>query len=115
MPDTWGRTLMKRRAAQEASDRQEKAPTLYDIDFLLGVFDEGRMGALRFKTNTDVDFLNNSTTATTPPWSSIRELQTAAANFEKDDSNDDAKRWLSVLLAPGSSLGGCKTKSKCFR
>ncbi len=50
MPDTWGRTLMKRRAAQQAKERDERVPTLYDIDFLLGVYDESRMGALRFKT-----------------------------------------------------------------
>ena len=50
MPDTWGKTLMKRRAAQDARAKNEKARTLYEIDYLLGVFDESRMGALRFKT-----------------------------------------------------------------
>lgn len=29
MPDTWGRTLMKRRATQLARDKNEKAPTLF--------------------------------------------------------------------------------------
>lgn len=53
MPDTWGRTLMKRRASQEAAVTGEKAKTLYEIDFLLGVYDESRMGALRFKTDLD--------------------------------------------------------------
>jgi len=50
MPDTWGRTLMKRRAAQLAKEAGRPAPVLYDIDFLLGVYDETRMGALRFNT-----------------------------------------------------------------
>ena len=112
MPDTWGRTLMKRRAAQEAKERGEKAPTLYDIDFLLGVYDESRMGALRFKTDPNGEFLDNNKTASTPPWSSIRELQNAAANFENDDGDTDAViKWLSVLLAPGSSLGGARPKA----
>jgi len=35
MPDTWGRTLMKRRAAQIAKERKESVPILYDIDYLL--------------------------------------------------------------------------------
>lgn len=35
MPDTWGRTLMKRREAQRARELKEKPKTLYDIDFLL--------------------------------------------------------------------------------
>ncbi len=33
MPDTWGRTLMKRRAAHQAKERNEKAPILHDIDY----------------------------------------------------------------------------------
>lgn len=112
MPDTWGRTLMKRRAAQEAKERGEKAPTLYDIDFLLGVYDESRMGALRFKTDPNGAFLDSNKTSSTPPWSSIRELQNAAANFENDDDDTNAvRKWLSVLMAPGSSLGGARPKA----
>ncbi|MFC5683615.1 type II toxin-antitoxin system HipA family toxin [Flavobacterium sp. MAHUQ-51] len=111
MPDTWGRTLMKRRAAQIAKENGEKTPTLYDIDFLLGVYDESRMGALRFKTNPNGDFLDNNQTTPTPPWSSIRELQNAANSFENDDHNDEVKKWLTVLMAPGSSLGGARPKA----
>jgi serine/threonine-protein kinase HipA len=109
MPDTWGRTLMKRRAAQLAKEKGEKAPTLFDIDFLLGVYDESRMGALRFKVNPSGDFLDSNKNTSTPPWSSIRELQNAAANFENDDTA--VKKWLSVLMAPGSSLGGARPKA----
>lgn len=111
MPDTWGRTLMKRRAAQIAKEKGEKAPTLYDIDYLLGVYDESRMGALRFKTAPDGDFLDNNQTTPTPPWSSVRELQNAANSFENDDDNDEVKKWLTVLMAPGSSLGGARPKA----
>lgn len=111
MPDTWGRTLMKRRAAQGAKENNEKAPTLYDIDFLLGVYDESRMGALRFKTDPNGDFLDNNKTASTPPWASIRELQNAAYIFENDTENEEGNRWLGVLIAPGSSLGGARPKA----
>ena len=111
MPDTWGRTLMKRREAQLARERNEKPKTLYDIDFLLGVYDESRMGALRFKTYPNGDFLDNNKTTSTPPWSSIRELQNAAANFENDKDNEEVNKWLSVLMAPGSSLGGARPKA----
>ncbi|WP_163400635.1 type II toxin-antitoxin system HipA family toxin [Flavobacterium fluviatile] len=111
MPDTWGKTLMKRREAQVARENNEKPKTLYDIDFLLGVYDESRMGALRFKIKPEEDFLDNNKTASTPPWSSIRELQNAAANFENDDDSDETKKWLSVLMAPGSSLGGARPKA----
>ncbi len=111
MPDTWGRTLMKRRAAQEARELDKKAPTLYEIDYLLGVYDESRMGALRFKTDPDGPFLDNSEDNPTPPWSSVRELQEAAKNFENDSDNDEVRKWLAVLMAPGSSLGGARPKA----
>jgi serine/threonine-protein kinase HipA len=111
MPDTWGRTLMKRRAAQEAAVIGETAKTLYEIDFLLGVYDESRMGALRFKTDVEGPFLDNNNLSPTPPWSSIRELQDAAQNFENDTENDEARQWLAILMAPGSSLGGARPKA----
>lgn len=111
MPDTWGRTLMKRRAAQWAKAHKGKAKTLYDIDFLLGVYDESRMGALRFKTDPNGDFLDNNKTASTPPWASTRELQNAAYIFENDTETEEVNRWLAVLIAPGSSLGGARPKA----
>ncbi|MDO9262215.1 MAG: HipA N-terminal domain-containing protein, partial [Flavobacteriaceae bacterium] len=110
MPDTWGRTLMKRRAVLEAKDKGVKAPILYDIDYLLGVYDESRMGALRFKLNPEGEFLDSDKATSTPPWSSIRELQNAAAHIEKDD-DEESKKWLAVLMAPGSSLGGARPKA----
>ena len=111
MPDTWGRTLMKRKAAQLAKENNVKTPTFYDIDFLLGVYDESRMGALRFKIDLNGDFLDNNKIASTPPWSSIRELQNAAENIEDDKDNDEIRKWLSILIAPGSSLGGARPKA----
>ncbi|WP_159730315.1 type II toxin-antitoxin system HipA family toxin [Sphingobacterium sp. 18053] len=111
MPDTWGRTLMKRREAQLAKERDEKPPFLYDIDYLLGVYDESRMGALRFKTSKDGPFLDDNNQKPTPPWSSVRELQHAADRLENDKSNDDLKEWLTILMAPGSSLGGARPKA----
>lgn len=111
MPDTWGRTLMKRRVAQQAKEKNEKAQTLYDIDYLLGVYDESRMGALRFKREIDGPFLDNNNETPTPPWSSVRELQQAANSFESDENNEEAKKWLAILMAPGSSLGGARPKA----
>ena len=111
MPDTWGRTLMKRRATQQAKEKNEKTPTLYDIDYLLGVYDESRMGALRFKTTLEGPFLDNNNETPTPPWSSIYELQQAANSFENNENNDEVKKWLAILMAPGSSLGGARPKA----
>jgi serine/threonine-protein kinase HipA len=111
MPDTWGRTLMKRRVALQAMENKLKARTLYELDFLLGVYDESRMGALRFKTAIDGPFLDNNNLNPTPPWSSIRELQYAAYSFENDIENKSLNKWLNILIAPGSSLGGARPKA----
>ncbi|WP_421794799.1 type II toxin-antitoxin system HipA family toxin [Haliscomenobacter sp.] len=111
MPDRWGRTLMKRRAAQLAKEAGKPTPTLYDIDFLLGVQDESRMGALRFKTDPDGPFLSDAAQYPIPPISSIRELQQAAQIIESDTENKEIKKWLAILVAPGSSLGGARPKA----
>ena len=111
MPDTWGRKLMIRRAAQKAREQGNTARTSYDIDFLLGVHDESRMGALRFKLNPEGPFLDDNKAYPTPHWSNIRELQHAAAIIESDDDSEDAGKWLAILIAPGSSLGGARPKA----
>lgn len=111
MPDSWGRTLMKRRAAQLAKDAGKPPPILYDIDFLLGVYDETRMGALRFKLDKDGPFLDDNHGMPTPPWASIRELQHGAEYLERDEDSEEVKKWLAILMAPGSSLGGARPKA----
>jgi serine/threonine-protein kinase HipA len=111
MPDTWGRTLMKRRAAQLAKEAGTPVQALYDIDFLLGVYDETRMGALRFKLNRDGAFLDDNHGMPTPPWANIRELQYGAAVLELNEDSEEVKKWLAILMAPGSSLGGARPKA----
>lgn len=111
MPDTWGRTLMKRNAAALAREQGKKPRVLYDIDFLLGVYDETRMGALRFKTNPGGPFLDDNADTPVPPLSSVRELQYAAEQFESDKNDEDIRQWLNILVAPGSSLGGARPKA----
>ena len=111
MPDTWGRTLMKRREAQLAKANGVSAKTLYDVDFLLGVYDETRMGALRFKLDMNGDFLDNNSEKSTPPWSTVRELQQAVVHYENDKDSDVMNKWLEILIAPGSSLGGARPKA----
>jgi serine/threonine-protein kinase HipA len=111
MPDTWGRTLMKRRESQIAKEEKRVVKNLHDMDFLLGVNDESRMGALRFKLQEKEAFLNNDQTRPTPPWSSVRELQHGISLIESDKDNKEVRKWLSILLAPGSSLGGARPKA----
>jgi len=111
MPDTWGRTLMQRREALQAKEEGRAMVPLTDLDLLLGVSDQSRMGALRFKLNIDGPFLDNSNTMPIPPWNHIFELQKAAKMLETDTENKQVKKWMAILLAPGSSLGGARPKA----
>jgi serine/threonine-protein kinase HipA len=112
-PDRWGRVLMKRREAIIARKEKHKPNALYESDFLLGVFDENRMGALRFTTEENGAFLNNSLEMAAPPFTSLRDLEYASLQLENDalPENDKTLRWLNMLMAPGSSLGGARPKA----
>ena len=112
-PDRWGRLLMRRREAAEARRESRKARTLYESDYLLGVFDELRIGALRFKIDPNGEFLNDNERFAIPPWKSLRTLEFASLQLEKEDIAEDPDyyKWLTMLIAPGSSLGGARPKA----
>lgn len=109
-PDRWGRKLMDRREELRARENDERPRKLLESDYLLGVYDESRMGGLRFKTNEDGTFLSDDVEFSIPPWTSLRELEQASIAFENEDNGLDDK-WLKQLLAPGSSLGGARPKA----
>lgn len=109
-PDRWGRVLMKRRERILADKENRKPRTLTESDYLLGVYDETRMGALRFALEEGGVFLSNDATAPTPPWTSLRTLEEASREFERGE-RDLTDKWLNQLLKPGSSLGGARPKA----
>jgi serine/threonine-protein kinase HipA len=112
-PDRWGRILMKRRQAALARSEKRIENTLFDSDFLLGVFDEHRVGGLRFKEAVDGPYLNSDRKYAVPPWTSLKELETISLKVEQVDLIDDPEylNWLNILIAPGSSLGGARPKA----
>ena len=112
-PDRWGRLLMRRREAWQAKNEHRDERTLFESDFLLGVFDGHRMGGVRFKLSEDGPYINDQMKMATPPWTSLRELEHASLQLERDDAMNDPEyaQWLSVLIDPGSSLGGARPKA----
>lgn len=107
-PDTWGRVLMRRYEAKLAKRENRPSRTLNEIDYLLGVNDTARQGALRFKEALDGDFLSVPNIMPIPPMVNLPKLLAAAENIEKDNEKfEDIK----LLLAPGSSLGGARPKA----
>ena len=109
-PDRWGRMLMQRREAINARKEDRKPRKLTECDYLLGVYDEARMGALRFSLEEGGEFLSNDQALATPPWIHLRTLENASVAYENDESGLNEK-WLRQLLAPGSSLGGARPKA----
>jgi len=111
-PDRWGQTLMKRREALLAKDEKRTPRTLYAWDFLIGVQDFTRQGALRFRLEGTEEFLGNEKMAA-PPVTTLRELEAVAFQLSSRRINDlDAlRKWLAVLVAPGASLGGARPKA----
>ncbi|MBX3021340.1 MAG: type II toxin-antitoxin system HipA family toxin [Bdellovibrionales bacterium] len=112
-PDRWGRFLMRRREAQNAKEQGHKPRDLRESDYLLGVYDGHRIGALRFKTKSNGPFLDDNTSLASPPWTSLRELEHASLQLEKDgaENDPDYSKWLKMLIMPGASLGGARPKA----
>lgn len=111
-PDRWGRTLLLRREAIVARREGRAARNLSESDFLMGIYDGNRMGALRFKFSKEGEFMDNDRYMATPPWTSLRELEYASQQVEQDDTvGTEYIRWLNMLIAPGSSLGGARPKA----
>ena len=109
-PDRWGRRLIQRREAIAAKKEDRPQRKLYESDYLLGVYDHTRMGALRYKVEEDGQFLSSDRELAAPPWTSLRQLENAARQLEESD-DDEGEKWLRQLLAPGSSLGGARPKA----
>lgn len=107
-PDRWGRVLMDRRARLD-----NRKANLMESDYLLGVYDGNRIGALRFKLDPVGPFLDNNLKFASPPWTSLRELEAASLALEQDNAIDNPKYadWLKMLVVPGSSLGGARPKA----
>jgi len=113
-PDRWGRLLMQRRENLRARQEDRASRRLTDWDYLLGVHDETRLGALRFGSLEGGEFLDSDLRLAAPPITSVRELHAASAGFERhidEEDNPEYSRWLNQLLAPGSSLGGARPKA----
>jgi serine/threonine-protein kinase HipA len=105
-PDRWGRVLIQREERRKARADKRTPRTLLEVDYLLGVGDIARQGALRFAEQEGGPFL--ATGVQIPPLLQLPALLGAAVRMSEDGGSDDDLR---LLLAPGSSLGGARPKA----
>ena len=110
-PDRWGRRLIARNEARRARDAGTTPRAPREIDFLLGVSDVVRQGAIRFTAVASGPFVAPGDAEQVPPLLQLGELLAAARTFEGDPDSVEAERAVRLLLAPGSSLGGARPKA----
>lgn len=110
-PDRWGRVLMERREAVRARAEGRPRRVLREMDYLLGVNDVTRQGALRFR-RPDGPFLDTSPLPI-PSVTDLAELEAICDRLDAEGAEalPEYERWLSLLIAPGSSLGGARPKA----
>lgn len=104
-PDTWGRTVMRRYEGRMNEEKGRRSGVLQETDYLLGVNDETRLGALRFKVEGDFQAREG---IGVPALLSLGDLLQASQRVLRgEESTED----LRMLFAPGSSLGGARPKA----
>ena len=109
-PDTWGRELMRRSERRLAEQEGRQVRTLHEADFLLGVSDETRLGALRFRFEGEKLFQAPQTRGV-PTTMALGGLLQASQRILRDEETDED---LMLIFAPGSSLGGARPKASVF-
>lgn len=103
MPDRWGRSLMLRAESDRARKEGVVPRTLLERDYLLGVDDEARQGALRFWIDGAAQ---SSDSSGVPHEVRIPDLLKESDSFQNDSLAD-----IHDLLSAGSSLGGARPKA----
>jgi serine/threonine-protein kinase HipA len=105
-PDRWGQNLMRREERERANAANSTPRSLRSADFLLGVRDDIREGAIRFRRPGTRDY--HSTHRSAVP----RLIELPRLLHAVDHLDDDAdSRDLRDLIAAGSSLGGARPKA----
>ena len=106
-PDTWGRRLMQRAERRRAEREGRAVRTLAESDYLLGVLDETRLGALRFRWEDD-DIFQAPTRNGVPALIELGRLLQVTERILRDEETEED---LQLIFAPGSSLGGARPKA----
>lgn len=102
-PDRWGQQLIKRAFRKAGDDR-----TLSEIDYLLAITDQTRIGALRYKREGEDTFDHDIGHYRVPPLIQLPALVNAADAVQ---TNTETAEDLKLLLNEGSPLGGARPKS----
>lgn len=106
-PDRWGRHLIARRSAERARVNGRAVWTLDEVDYLVGVHDEARQGALRYRVPGSDEALSRQ--GGVPPLVDLKRL--VAASNEVARGSDGIDQVKQLLDAGSGSLGGARPKT----
>ena len=106
-PDRWGRALIARTEAARARLAGTAMRSLSEADILLGVRDDLRQGALRFRLGQDGPYLAAEDSGV-PILTDLPTLLDIAERVQSDTADFGE---LNRLLRAGSSLGGARPKA----
>jgi len=106
-PDRWGKMLIRRRYNRNGTGEDPGDQSFGEVDYLLGVRDDLRQGALRFRDPDSGEFLADEEEGV-PHLIDLPRLLDYAARAERDVANQEE---LDMLLKGGSSLGGARPKA----
>jgi serine/threonine-protein kinase HipA len=107
VPDRWGENLMRREERERARSLSATPRTLSKADFLLGVRDDVRQGAVRFRHQGDSTYYSSHDHAV-PRLIELARLLRAIDRLDADGTMD---RDRADLIDAGSSLGGARPKA----
>jgi len=102
-PDRWGRILIERAVRKKLLSQKP----FREIDYVLALDDNSRIGALRFRDGPEKPFLA-AATGVIPPIVRLAALLRAADAIH---SETETAQDLRFLLGEGSPLGGARPKS----
>ncbi len=106
-PDRWGKMLIRRRYTKSEANDNPGDQSFGEVDYLLGVRDDLRQGALRFRDPDTGEFLADEKGGV-PHLIDLPRLLDYADRAERNIANQEE---LDMLLKGGSSLGGARPKA----
>jgi serine/threonine-protein kinase HipA len=106
-PDRWGENLMRRAERERARAAAATPRALSKADFLLGVRDDVRQGAIRFRQPGTSHYYSQHEHAVPR----LIELPKLLRAVDYLDAEEPARHGLKDLIEAGSSLGGARPKA----
>jgi serine/threonine-protein kinase HipA len=111
-PGEWGKLLHNKYEGVLARRNKRETRRLRTSDYLIGVFDYYRQGALRFRIPGAEDFVTGDEQFFLPTFASLKELERASLVCANNSSAEkELTPAIDAIIYPGGALGGKRPKA----